>query len=87
MAALPKIRLEGLGKTFAVRGGDSFAALDDITLDVEPGEFLVVVGPSGCGKSTLLDIISGLTPPSSGRVLLHDVTVTGPSLDPCLIHS
>ncbi|NUR31402.1 MAG: ABC transporter ATP-binding protein [Catenulispora sp.] len=81
MAALPKIRLEGLGKTFAVRGGDTFAALDDITLDVEPGEFLVVVGPSGCGKSTLLDLISGLTPPTSGRVLLDGVPVAGPALD------
>ncbi|GAA1997497.1 ABC transporter ATP-binding protein [Catenulispora subtropica] len=85
MAAEPKIRLERLGKTFAVRGGDSFAALDDISLDVAAGEFLVVVGPSGCGKSTLLDLISGLTKPSSGRVLLDGVPVTGPALDRAVV--
>jgi NitT/TauT family transport system ATP-binding protein len=76
-----KIRIEAVSKTFAVRDGGTFTALDDVTLDVAPGEFLVVVGPSGCGKSTLLDLISGLTKPSSGRILLDGATVTGPALD------
>jgi len=76
-----KIRIDGVSKTFAVRDGAAFTALDDVTLTVAPGEFLVVVGPSGCGKSTLLDLISGLTKPSSGRILLDGRTVTGPALD------
>ncbi|MEZ0109553.1 NitT/TauT family transport system ATP-binding protein [Catenulispora sp. EB89] len=76
-----KIRIDGVSKTFAVRDGATFTALDDVTLTVAPGEFLVVVGPSGCGKSTLLDLISGLTKPSSGRILLDGKAVTGPALD------
>ncbi|MEY9855698.1 NitT/TauT family transport system ATP-binding protein [Catenulispora sp. GAS73] len=79
--AAEKIRIDGVSKTFAVRDGATFTALDDVTLTVAPGEFLVVVGPSGCGKSTLLDLISGLTKPSSGRILLDGKAVTGPALD------
>lgn len=45
------------------------------------GEFLTVVGPSGCGKSTLLDLLSGLTQPSSGQILLDRRPITGPGLD------
>ncbi|MEY9887058.1 NitT/TauT family transport system ATP-binding protein [Catenulispora sp. MAP12-49] len=76
-----KIRIEAVSKIFDVRGGEAFTALDDVTLHVAPGEFLVVVGPSGCGKSTLLDLISGLTKPSTGRILLDGAPVAGPALD------
>jgi NitT/TauT family transport system ATP-binding protein len=50
------------------RTGEQVVALDAITLDIEAGEFLVLLGPSGCGKSTLLQIIAGLEPPSSGEL-------------------
>jgi NitT/TauT family transport system ATP-binding protein len=53
-------------------------ALDEVTLDVEEGEFVCLVGPSGCGKSTLLDIVAGLTMPDAGRVLADDQPVVGP---------
>ncbi|WP_433467470.1 ABC transporter ATP-binding protein [Spirillospora sp. CA-128828] len=76
-----KISVTGVGKTFPVRGGGEFTALQDVGLDVAEGEFLVVVGPSGCGKSTLLDLIGGLTRPTSGRVLIDGAEVTGPALD------
>ena len=49
--------------------------LDDVSLRVEEGEFLVIVGPSGCGKSTLLRIVAGLVPATSGDVLLDGVRV------------
>src|SRR6185503_14727700 len=76
-----KISVVRAGKVFPIRGAGEFQALDDITLDIAPGEFLVVVGPSGCGKSTLLDLLGGLTRPTSGRVLLDGAEVTGPALD------
>ena len=66
------IRLEGVTKRFK---GDVLA-VDDVTLDITPGEFMVLVGPSGCGKSTLLRIIAGLEEVSAGRVHLGDDDVT-----------
>lgn len=51
-------------------------ALDNLDLDVRPGEFLSLLGPSGCGKSTLLRVISGFVMPRRGRVLLDGVDIT-----------
>jgi NitT/TauT family transport system ATP-binding protein len=56
----------------------SVHALDDVSLDVDGGEFVCLLGPSGCGKSTLLDIIAGLTLPDKGEVLADDIRVQGP---------
>lgn len=55
--------------------------LFDVDLTVVRGEFIGLVGPSGCGKSTLLRTILGTNPPSSGRVLVDGVEVTGPNRD------
>lgn len=51
--------------------------LQDISLEVEKGEFICIVGPSGCGKSTLLNIIAGLLEPSSGKVYCDGKEVVG----------
>jgi spermidine/putrescine transport system ATP-binding protein len=63
---------------------DDFVALDDISLEIEAGEFIVLLGPSGCGKSTLLSIIGGFLTPSSGKVLIagEDMTFAPPSIRP-----
>ncbi len=50
--------------------------LKGINIDIEAGEFLILVGPSGCGKSTLLSMIAGLDVPTSGRILIGDRDVT-----------
>lgn len=57
------------------------ATLNEISLCVEPGEFVCVVGASGCGKSTLLNLIAGLIPPTSGQILLDGKEITGPGAD------
>jgi NitT/TauT family transport system ATP-binding protein len=82
MSAAPKLQLENVTKRFPIRGQkSSFTAIEDISIDLPAGEFLVLVGPSGCGKSTLLDLLGGLSTPSSGRILLDGKPITGPGLD------
>ena len=66
------IRLENVTKRFK---GDVLA-VNDISLSIQPGEFMVLVGPSGCGKSTLLRVIAGLEEVSGGRVYIGDEDVT-----------
>src|SRR4029453_2883083 len=66
------IRLENLTKRF--RGG--VEAVRDLTLTVEPGEFIVLVGPSGCGKSTVLRLIAGLEELTRGRIYLGEKDVS-----------
>ncbi len=69
------IQLEEVNKEFG-KGKNTVAALKDINLEIQQGEFIAVVGPSGCGKSTLLHVMAGLEQPSGGRVLLDAVDVT-----------
>jgi ABC-type nitrate/sulfonate/bicarbonate transport system ATPase subunit len=60
-------------------------ALDDVSLQIEPGELVSIVGPSGCGKSTLLRMIAGLTKPTSGEVLVGSQKIHGASAERGLV--
>ena len=67
----PVVSLKGVTKQFA---SGNVTALSDITLDVQPGEFISLIGPSGCGKSTLLRVIGDLIQPTHGDVVVNGKT-------------
>jgi putative ABC transport system ATP-binding protein len=69
------IRLEGVGRRYLV-GDSEVVALADVSFEVRPEEFVVVLGPSGCGKTTLLNMIGALDSPSEGRVIVAGRDIT-----------
>ncbi len=71
------IDIVGLTKRYLTPKHETFTAIRDVTLRVEPGEFCAIVGPTGCGKSTTLAQVSGLERPSAGSVRVHDQLVDG----------
>ena len=71
MSTGPLIRFEHVTKRFG-----NFIAVDDVSLDIEEGEFFTLLGPSGCGKTTLLRMLAGLEMPSEGRVWIDGVDMT-----------
>jgi NitT/TauT family transport system ATP-binding protein len=63
------IHLERVSKVFGKPGTDgSYRAVDDLNLEVHPGQMLAILGKTGCGKSTIFNMIAGLTEPTSGTV-------------------
>lgn len=76
----PAIRFDGLGQVFDTRSGQ-IEALRQVDFDVARHEFVAILGPSGCGKSTLLRMIAGLLTPTTGRVEVFGLPVTGPRDD------
>ena len=78
------LEISSIVKEFTVKG-ERVRVLDDVSLEVRRGEFLVIVGHSGCGKSTLLKIIAGLEEPTSGACLLDGARVTGPGPDRTMV--
>ena len=73
------IELRHLAKTYRKQGAAPIAAVDDISLTVERGEFIAILGPSGSGKSTLMNIIGLLDRPDSGEYLLNGRDALGMS--------
>ena len=68
---MKRVRLENIKKSYDKQS----EVLSDISVEVEPGEFFVLVGPSGCGKSTMLRIIAGLEEITSGTLIFGDAVV------------
>lgn len=80
------VSCRAVGKIWrAERAADDVEALRNVSFDVAPGEFVVLLGPSGCGKSTLLYMIAGLESPTEGTLLAHGAPVSTPSADRSLI--
>lgn len=59
-----------------VKDNEEFAAVDNVNLEVKPGEFLTFLGPSGCGKTTTLRMVAGFETPTSGQILVDGADIT-----------
>ena len=73
------LEIDHIRKIFAEAGNSGILVIDDVSINVEKGEFVVFLGPSGCGKSTLMRMVGGLDFPSSGEIRLGGIPVLGPS--------
>lgn len=71
-STIPSVELERVSKRYG-----NVLAVDDLSLTVQPGEFLTMLGPSGCGKTTTLRMIGGFEYPNTGRLLIHGDDMSG----------
>jgi len=65
------IEVNSVNKTYK-RGEETLVVLDDLSLEIQKGDFLALMGPSGSGKSTLLNLIGGLDTPTSGEIIVNE---------------
>src|SRR5438034_9142729 len=72
------LEVQSLSKSYRQLGGETTVAIENISCQIESGEFVSFVGPSGCGKTTLLMSIAGLTVPSAGKIIVNGREVSGP---------
>jgi NitT/TauT family transport system ATP-binding protein len=89
-AAIPASATEGIafldvGRRFETREGGELTALENVSLEIKPGEFVSLVGPSGCGKTTLLRMVAGLLSPTTGKILVGGAEVRAPRPDVGLV--
>ena len=75
------LNIDQVGVRYTNAQGQTTVALEQVSLQVPPGELVVILGPSGCGKTTLLNLAAGFALPTSGRVELDGRQVTGPGAE------
>jgi iron(III) transport system ATP-binding protein len=66
------VKIKKLVKIYPTSKGKEFRAVDDVSIDIEPGEFVTLLGPSGCGKTTTLRMIAGFETPTSGDIYIGE---------------
>ncbi len=80
------IEIENLSVVYeSPRDGSQLLAVDDVTLNVDHGEFVALVGPSGCGKTSLLSVTDGLILPAAGSIRVDGRAVSGPGPDRAMV--
>src|SRR6266581_156055 len=75
---MPLVELRSVSKIYLL-GDEEIRALDDVSLDIERGEFISIIGPSGSGKSTLMHILGCLDSPTKGTIKLDGMMIHGAS--------
>jgi ABC-type nitrate/sulfonate/bicarbonate transport system ATPase subunit len=75
-----RVQAKDLGKRYVSRKREVHA-LDEMTIDIAPGEFVAIIGPSGCGKTTFLNIVAGFERPTAGEIAVDGRPVKGPGPD------
>jgi phosphonate transport system ATP-binding protein len=74
---MPAVSFDNVTKVYESYDGEDTVALDGVSVDIEAGEFVVLLGPSGAGKSTLLRVLNGLTEPTEGTVEINGQVASG----------
>ncbi|GAB4364403.1 MAG: ABC transporter ATP-binding protein [Kiloniellaceae bacterium] len=77
----PFLEIDALTRRYPSPGGDTLTVFEDVSFDINKGEFVCIIGHSGCGKSTILNVLAGLDTATSGAVTMDGKEVVGPSLD------
>jgi taurine transport system ATP-binding protein len=76
-----RLEIQRVSSSHVSAGGVAMRVLDDLSLDIGAGEFVVLLGPSGCGKTSLLNHVAGFTRPDSGHIAIGGTPITAPGVD------
>jgi NitT/TauT family transport system ATP-binding protein len=76
---MAQVRLQHVTQSFRRSGGDVVDAVADVSLVIQPHEFVCLIGPSGCGKTTLLQLVAGLSVATRGQIDVDGAVVSGPA--------